>query len=138
MNQQLSSALKKSSKRKAICFESSTTPKRRKLHIPKLTNVTWNKDTLLSELQNWPHNTRINWSEVARRHEIPGRNGGQVAKEFATMNGIDVFALDGRPDNIRVRAQKRKMPGQEISIPTLPTVDRVKLERDKLIRYIAW
>jgi len=34
----------------------------------------------------------------------------------------------------RVRAKKRKMPGQEISIPTFPTVNRVKEEQDNLIQ----
>ena len=89
-------------KRKAICFETSTTPKRNKCHTPKLDDVSWNKEELLRELQTWPTNTLINWSEIARKHQIPGRNRGQIAKEIARMNGIDVFALDGRPENTRV------------------------------------
>jgi len=82
-------------KRKAICFETCATPKRSKCHTPKLDDVSWNKEELLKELQTWPTNTLINWSEIARKHKIPGRNGGQVAKKFARMNGIDVFTLDG-------------------------------------------
>ena len=50
-------------------------------------------------------------------HGIPGRSGGQVAKEFAKENGIDIFPLDQRSANTRVRARKLRMPGGSVSIP---------------------
>ena len=42
---------------------------------------------------------------------IPGKNGGQVAKEFAKENDIDVSKLDGRATSTRIRARKLRIPG---------------------------
>jgi len=119
-------------KRKAICFKTCAKRKRSKCHTPKLDTmyVSWNKEELLRELQTSPTNALINWSEIAREHKIPGRSGGQVAKEFARINGIDVFALDGQPENTYVQAKKQKMPRQETSISIFPTINKVKQEWD--------
>lgn len=54
---------------------------------------------LLMQLKNWPQEQIINWSALSREFNIAGRNNGQVVKEFAVKNGIDVFMLDHRPFN---------------------------------------
>ena len=71
-------------------------PTSERKHSPKFENVTWDKEQVLADLRQWPVGNTINWSEFARQHSIPGRNGGQVAKEFAKENGIDVFSIDNR------------------------------------------
>ena len=57
-------------------------------HSPNFENITWDKQKVLSDLREWPIGTIINWSHFARKHCIPGRNAGQVAKEFAQSNGL--------------------------------------------------
>ena len=56
--------------------------------------MTWDKEKAATDLREWPIGSIINWSDFAGQHSIPGRNGGQVAKEFAKETGIDVFSLD--------------------------------------------
>lgn len=84
---------------------------RRKKHSPKFQNVQWHKEGPLDKLKNWPPGETINWSALGREFSIPGKNKGQVVKEFAVENGIDVFQLDHRPANTRLRARKLKMTG---------------------------
>lgn len=94
-------------------------------HSPMFENVSWNKENVLESLRQWPVGNIINWSEFARRHHI---HGGQVAKEFAKENGTDVFCLDNRKENIRIRACKLKMTGG-VSVPTHSTVTEIKDSR---------
>ena len=65
---------------------------------------------------------------------VPGWNKGQVAKEFAIHNGLDVFSLDKRPKSTRIRARKLRMPGGEISVPTHRTVEGIKEDWTKMIQ----
>ena len=104
----------------------ASNPMPKQKHSPQFEHVMWNKENVLTSLQQWPAEEIINWSGFAREHGIPGRNGGQVAKEFAKENGIDVFCLDRRPENTRIRARKLRMPGGDISVPTHSTVEQIK------------
>jgi hypothetical protein len=54
--------------------------------------VEWDTAELQSTLENWPVDTLINWSAVAKRHGITGGNAGQVVKEFAKACNIDLSA----------------------------------------------
>jgi len=49
--------------------------------------------------QERPEGRVINWSEFACLHKVPGKNAGQVMKEFAHKNGIDAVKLDHRTPN---------------------------------------
>lgn len=105
----------------------SNRPVKEQKHSPKFDNVLWNKENVLADLRAWPVGDIINWFEFAREHDIPGENGGQVAKKFAKENRIDVFALDQRPSQNRVkRARKLRMPGQDVSVPTHSTSQKLK------------
>ena len=73
------------------------------------------------------------WSACARQHEIESKNGGQIVKEFATLNGINVAALSKMCTAKREREAKKKFPGNEISIPIPPTQSFVKEEWKKLV-----
>ena len=44
--------------------------------------MSWDVTRAMEELENYPPNQKINWSEVARRYKIPNRNAGQVLKEM--------------------------------------------------------
>ena len=64
--------------------------------LPSLT--TYNEtEGLLDKLKNWPNGSIINWSELAREFNIPGLNGRQTVKEFASENGFSVLDLDECP-----------------------------------------
>ena len=55
-------------------------------------------------------------------------------KEFARKSGIDTTKLDGRPtDEPHSRAQKRKLIGGEISVPSPPTQATIKDEWKKMV-----
>ena len=79
--------------------------------------------------------TDITWSAIARKHNVKGRNRGQIVKVFARQSGFDVAALEGCPERERTprpRAQKRKMLSG-VSAPCLPTVDKIKELNDTLV-----
>lgn len=116
-----------------MSFENTTQPplKKKKSHSPSDENRTWNSDAVLQDLGQWPQDVPINWSSLARSHGVPGKNCGQVVKDFAKEHGIDTFALDKRTIAPRPRRRKCKLPGGEISSPSLPTVKSV--ERDEMI-----
>ena len=76
----------------------------------------------------------INWTAMARRYQIPHKNGGQVLKETAQKHGIDVGKLDHRPNTApRIRRRKCRLPGGEISGPSLPPKHVIGEEKKQLI-----
>ena len=64
--------------------------KKSKSHSPNFDNVCWDKEKLLETITNWPVGTTINWSQVAKEHGVPGKNAGQVVKEFTATQGINM------------------------------------------------
>ena len=125
-------------KRKATCFEVDHKPKTPRSHIPTISSAQWDKEAVLAQLVNMTENTDasqtpVNWSAIARQHGVPGANRGQIVKEFARKEGIDVSKLDGRQEGERQRARKRRMLGGEISVPCTPTVPKLKKQRQEMI-----
>lgn len=60
-----------------------------KSHSPDFANVTWDKEAVLRDLQQYPPAPPpTNWQQFARDHQIPGSNCGQVLKEFAQKSNI--------------------------------------------------
>lgn len=84
-------------------------PLKDRKHSPNFEKVTWDKERVLEDLTSWDKCARINWSEFARNHNVPGRNGGQAVKEFAKLNNIDVSQLDNRQSRTKLRAKKLKL-----------------------------
>ena len=76
--------------------------------------------------RNWDTTTKLNWSALARKYNVPGRNGGQVLKEYAQRHGVNTYQLDGLEQQKRDRQRKLKMPGGEISVPCAGTMEEVK------------
>ena len=102
-------------------------------HSPSFDSVTWDKEKVLQALQNWPTNETINWTKLAGDCGIPGRNRGQIAKEFAKENGLDTIKLDSRQPNQRMRAKLFKLPGGGISVPTHQSTEANKQDWAKMI-----
>ena len=126
-----------------MSFEPETPPKWSKTHSPNEENHTWSHNNALAMLQNATTDKKVNWSATARTLGIPGKNAGQVLKEVAVSHGVDVARLEHRdpPQLPRLRNQKNKLPGGEISIPTLPSVHEITIEQDHLMQtgeFIKW
>ena len=51
-------------------------PKKAKKHSSNFENVSWDTANLETTLRNWPPGTPINWSALAREHNVPGGNDG--------------------------------------------------------------
>ena len=123
-------------KRKRQYFETPPAKKAKmKSHSPNFSDVTWNKEEVLCDLQQHPlAPPPINWQKFAREHNVPGQNAGQVVKQFAHKSGLDTTKLDGRPtDAPRTRSQKRRLIGGEISAPSTPSAGDIKNEWRKMI-----
>jgi hypothetical protein len=78
-------------KRLALCFEKPGQPnKKHKSHSPSDSKLTWDVDAAMSELESFPEDQIINWSAMARKYNIPQKNGGQILKAVAEKRGVDV------------------------------------------------
>ena len=110
--------------------QSGTPPKRHESHSPDFDEVHWDKGRLEETLRNWPQNTLINWSAVAREHLVPGKNVGQAVKEFAFSKDIHI-STSGTPQ--RSRSSKRRLPGGEVSVPTNPSLQELNTQITSMI-----
>ena len=122
-------------KRLAMSFETPSTPKRAKLHSPTEDNHSWSHEEATQLLLSHPAETKINWSLLARKLNIPGKNAGQVLKEFAIKQGFDTVAMEQKnsPMPGRSRRSIKKLPGGEISIPSLPPPSVISSEKKEMI-----
>lgn len=118
-----------SRKRLSYSFDTPIPPKRHKSHSPKEENLGWDVQSAMETLKSFPENKKINWSDRARKFNVPQKNGGQVLKETAQKDGI-VMQTDSTP---RLRRSKTKLLGGEISIPSLPTKEAIVQEKKSLI-----
>ena len=96
--------------------------------------MSWDVDGAMRDLQNFPPNTKINWSATARQYDITHTNAGQILKETAIKHGINTSQLESKVETTpRIRRRKCRLPGGEISMPCLPTVRAIKEEERQLI-----
>ena len=107
--------------------------KKIKSHSPNFSFVTWDKQKLQETIENWPTDTTINWSQVARDHGIPGENAGQVVKEFTAKQGIDTSHIATPKRKPTVRPRRRKLPGCGVSIPSNPSIGDIEAEIRSMI-----
>lgn len=120
-------------KRLALSFEKPNVPfKKSKSHYPS--QQAWDVNAAMEELENFPKCEIMNWSAMARKYGISNGNGAQVLKEAAEKQGIEVNKLDGRDNSLpRLRTKKRRLPGGEISMPSLPPPEIIVHEKQNLI-----
>lgn len=125
-------------KRKRQYFDTTPPAKQAKTksHSPDFNTVTWDKDKVLLDLQQYPPAPPpINWLQFAKEHGVTGKNAGQVVKEFALKSGIDTEKLDGRQlDRPRTRVRRRKLVGGEISSAATPTPASLQEEWQKMVQ----
>jgi hypothetical protein len=110
-------------------------PKRQKKHSPNFENVSWDTEKLENTLRNWPPSSPINWSAVAKEHNIEGGNGGQVVKEFAAEKGISIAHIHGSTPRRQIisRSSKKRLPGCDVSIPANPPISIIDKEIQSMI-----
>ena len=113
----------------------SPQPKRQKKHSPNFENVCWDKEKLENTLRNWPPSSPINWSAVARQHNIEGGNGGQVVQEFAAEKGIIIAHIQNSTLSRQLvkRSSKKRLTGCDVSIPANPPVATIDKEIRSMI-----
>ena len=107
--------------------------KKAKFHSPDFSKVSWDTEKLKATIENWPADTTINWSKVAREHGIPGGNGGQVVKEFAAKHEIDTSHIDTPKRKITLRPRMRKLTGFQVSVPSNPPIGAIETEIKSMI-----
>ena len=73
-----------------------------------------------------------NWSEIGRQCGLTEKNMGQKIKEVAEMSGIDLSQYSELKSSIS-RVSKSKLPGNEISVPSMPTVASLKEDVSQLL-----
>ena len=86
--------------------------------VGNLTNVTWDKEVLKEEVDNYPDGTRVNWSDLARRHNIQNtkgetaKNGGQIAQDWLTSAGANVKRFKRSNTTTEERIRRKNLRGR--------------------------
>jgi hypothetical protein len=105
-------------------------------------NKNFDKDKMREEVENYPENVVVNWSDLARKRnirntqsEVALKNGGQIAKEFMKSVGVDVnsFKRKHLGNDERVRRKKLRGQGGEITVAVPQTIESVKAEMKKIL-----
>jgi hypothetical protein len=89
------------------------------------------------EVESYPDDTKVNWSDMAQRYSIRNtkgeiaQNGGQVAQEWLKSVGVNVlrFKRPCEQTGERIRRKKLRDAGGEITVATSQTIRSVKKER---------
>ena len=120
-------------------LESNRAPKKPKNHTGKLENVSWDKETLIAEVEAYGSDEEVNWSALARRYNVRNmngeiaKNGGQIIKEWLKIKGVNVNRFkrklsteDDGTASTRIRRKKRRITGGEVTFPTNVTIEQLK------------
>ena len=90
------------------------------------TKPEWDSEAVLDEARQWPKDKPMNWTAFARKHHIPGRNCGQVVKEFCRQNKVDVLQLEGRTEPRRPMRPRYLKFGCGVSFPVQKNISEIK------------
>ena len=118
-------------KRMAQSYHTPEAPPKAKKHSPDFSKVSWDTEALEETLLNWPSETVMNWSAVARQHGIQGGNAGQIVKEFAQSRNITSIATPQR--KATKRPCRRKLTGTGISIPANPPLRKIEADIQQML-----
>ena len=112
---------------------------RGKKHTGKFDTIAWDEEALKAAAESYINDDKdINRRELARKHHVTTKNGGQIIKEYLKSEGFDVNLFKKKsPDRTgtapRVRRKKRRTTGGEEPVPTEPTVAELKkMAREKI------
>lgn len=95
-------------------YSLETTKSWKRSHIRKVEKTLQYKSLVIDQLSEIPPDSLINWSEIDRKCNIPGKNKGQIAKQIALMSGFDIDDK-GKPWKKSTRQSKAKFAGNEVS-----------------------
>ena len=90
------------------------------------TKPEWDSEAVLDEARQWPKDKPMNWTAFARKHHIPGRNCGQVVKEFCRQNKVDVLQLEGRTEPRRPMRPRYLKFGCGVSFAVQKNISEIK------------
>ncbi|CAG2231598.1 unnamed protein product [Mytilus edulis] len=110
--------------------------KKPKTHIGKYTNYNFNRQEFLEEVKNCK-STIMNWTRMAIKYNVTlngklAGNGGQILKQFAQDNDIDVnqfnphLRISGRDHLQRIRRSKKRVFRGKLAIPNKRTAKKLK------------
>ena len=103
----------------------------KKTHSP--TVQTWDTAVVLEVAESWPEDKVVNWSALAREHNVPGRNAGQAVKEYLRGKGVDVLKMEGR-EAPRERKRSRKLRFRcGVSFPVGKSTKKIKEDIQKAV-----
>ena len=131
--------------RLAMAFESKETARQRtemaknakkRNPVGNLDTKVFDKEKLKEEVESYTDDVALNWSELARRHNVqntngePAKNGGQIIKEWLKSEGVDVAKFKRKHDGNHEHIRRKKLRGQggEITVATPQSIDSVKAE----------
>ncbi|KAL9972520.1 hypothetical protein ACROYT_G018842 [Oculina patagonica] len=95
-------------KRNETSSELDETPVvKRKRHAGNFEAMTWDKNGLKNEVEGCGDETKVNWSELARRYQIKNmklkgqiaKNGGQIAQEWLISQGVNLHRFNRSSEN---------------------------------------
>lgn len=133
-----------------MAFESKEDAKRRRENsicskkrnsVGNMNNRVFEREKLREEVENYPDGIVVNWSDLARRHNITNskgelaKNGGQIAQEWLKSEGVNIDRFKRKNDGSDMRIRRKKLRGQggEITVATPQSIDQVKAEMRKKI-----
>ncbi len=118
--------------------------KRRK-GVGNFSSYSFEKEDFLERIQKVNPGEKVVWKQWAEEFNVTNvaglhpANGGQVLKEFATANGIDVDSLNvtsriSGHDYNRIRRPKKRAHGTCLSIPQPRSIKKIKQDIDGFIQ----
>ena len=108
--------------------------------VGNVDNRGFEREKMKAEVESHPDGTVVNWSDLARRHNITNtkgelaKNGGQIALEWL-KKGVDINRFKRKNDGSDTRVRRKKLRGQggEITVATPQSIDKVKSEIRKKV-----
>ena len=75
-------------KRLALSYEQPTTTQSKKSHSPNENKMTWDVNAAMVELETFPPDQKINWSQMARKYGIPQKKcwAGSKGNSYKTWH----------------------------------------------------
>ena len=73
------------------------------------------------------------WSELGSQCGLSTNNRGQIVKAIAEESGIDLTKYEKATQSCNLRSSKAKLPGNEISVPSMPTLTLLKDDIKELL-----
>jgi hypothetical protein len=104
-------------------------------------NRVFEREKMKEEVESYPDGIAVNWSDLARRHNITNtkgelaKNGGQIAQEWLKKEGVNINRFKRKNDGSDIGVRRKKLRGQggEITVATPQNIDKVKAEIRKKI-----